>query len=136
MENLLTPEFMEKAKQVKSVQEYLALAKENGIELSQEEAKAYVEQLSGQETLSDEDLDQVAGGNQILSKKNKGECMITETPVMGLICPRCNSTDIVEMSSTFSFFNYYLCRTCGYSAKKTEDDFIRAGEEHACYGVY
>lgn len=62
MENFNT-ELIEKAKQTKSTEELLALAKENGIELAGDEAKAYYAQLhpvSGE--LSDEELDNVAGG--------------------------------------------------------------------------
>ena len=59
----LTPEMIEKAKAAKSVDELLALAKENEIELTEEEAKAYFEQLNPKSgELSDEDLDSVAGG--------------------------------------------------------------------------
>ena len=39
-----TPEHLEKAKQAKSAEELIALAKENGMELSEEEAKNYFEQ--------------------------------------------------------------------------------------------
>ena len=62
MENKLTPEFIEKAKQTKSAEELLALAKENEIELSELEAKAYFEQMNKSGELSDEELDNVAGG--------------------------------------------------------------------------
>lgn len=58
-----TPEMIEKAKTAKSVEELLPLAKENGIELTAEEAKMCFGQLhpaSGE--LSDEELDNVAGG--------------------------------------------------------------------------
>ena len=59
----LTPEMIEKAKKAKSPDELLALAKENEVELTEEEAKAYFAQLnptSGE--LSDDELDAVSGG--------------------------------------------------------------------------
>lgn len=62
MENKLTPEIIEKAKQAKTIEELLKLAEENGIELSSEEAKAYFERLTKSGELSDEELDNVAGG--------------------------------------------------------------------------
>jgi len=59
----LTPEMIEKAKAAKSANELLALAKENGTELTEEEANAYFEQLNSKSgELSDDDLDAVAGG--------------------------------------------------------------------------
>ena len=48
MENKFTPELIEKAKSAKTPEELLALAKENGIEMTEESAKAYFEQLQSQ----------------------------------------------------------------------------------------
>lgn len=62
MENKLTPELIEKARQAKSAEELLDLAKENGIELPEDEAKAHFEQLNKSGELSDEELDNVSGG--------------------------------------------------------------------------
>ena len=56
-------ELIEKAKQAKSVEELLALAKENGMEMTEEQATAYYAQLSPKSgELSDEELDNVSGG--------------------------------------------------------------------------
>ena len=58
-----TAEQMEKAKAAKSVEELLVLAKENGVEMTEEEAGAYYAQLhptSGE--MADEELENVAGG--------------------------------------------------------------------------
>lgn len=58
-----TPEMIEKAKTAKTAEELLALAQENGVELSEEEAKtcfAQLQPVSGE--LSDDELDNVAGG--------------------------------------------------------------------------
>lgn len=59
----INEEIIAKAKQVKSVEELIALAKEHDFELTQEEAGEYFEALN-QRTgeLSDEELDNVAGG--------------------------------------------------------------------------
>ena len=52
-----------KAKEAKSVEELMALAKENGIELNEEDAKMYFEQFNSKKgELSDDELDAVAGG--------------------------------------------------------------------------
>lgn len=58
-----TSEMIEKAKVAKTAEELVALAKENHMEMTAEEAKNYMEQLhptSGE--LSDDELDNVAGG--------------------------------------------------------------------------
>ena len=62
MENKLTPELLEKAKQSKTPEELAALAKENGIELTSESAKAYFDSLNKAGGISDDELDCVAGG--------------------------------------------------------------------------
>ena len=59
----LNHELLAKAKAAKSPEELLALAKENNVELTDEEAKAYFDQLHPQTgELSDDELDNVAGG--------------------------------------------------------------------------
>ena len=60
----INSELIAKAKETKSVEELMALAKENNMELTEESAEAYFNQLhpaSGE--LSDEELDNVAGGS-------------------------------------------------------------------------
>ena len=58
----LTPEQFEKVKTAMSVEELIALAKENGMELTEEEAKNYFEQWHKEGELSDEELNNVSGG--------------------------------------------------------------------------
>ena len=60
--NTLTPELIAKAKAAKSTEELLALAKENNIELSEEEAKTCFEQLHANVAISDDELEAVSGG--------------------------------------------------------------------------
>lgn len=62
MRNDFTPELIEKAKQAKSSKELITLAKENGIDISDDEAEEYFERLNNSGELSDEELDNVAGG--------------------------------------------------------------------------
>ena len=59
----LTPELIAKAKAAKSAEELLDLAKENKVELTEEEAKTYFAQLNANGALSDDELDAVAGGS-------------------------------------------------------------------------
>lgn len=59
----LAPDLIEKAKAAQSVEELIALAKENGMEITAEEAKEYFARLNPvRGGLSDEELDNVSGG--------------------------------------------------------------------------
>ena len=59
----LSEELIAKAKGTKTPEELTALAKESSIDLTEEEAKAYFEQLHPKTgELSDDELDNVAGG--------------------------------------------------------------------------
>ena len=59
----LNKELLAKAKETKTPEELLALAKENGAELTEESAKAYFDRLHPQTgELSDSELDNVSGG--------------------------------------------------------------------------
>ena len=57
----ITREMLEKAAQCETADELVALAKTEGIELTLEQAKAYLEELQDVE-LNQEALDKVAGG--------------------------------------------------------------------------
>ncbi len=58
----MTNELLAKAKECKSPEELLALAKENNIEMTEEEAKAKFAELHNEGELSDDELDGAAGG--------------------------------------------------------------------------
>ena len=55
-------EFIEKAQAAKSPEELAALARENNIELTEEQAKEYYDRLHSGSELVDDELDMVAGG--------------------------------------------------------------------------
>lgn len=55
-------ELLFKAKTAKNAEELLALAKENGMEMTEESAQAYFEKLNKKGELSDDEIDNVAGG--------------------------------------------------------------------------
>lgn len=57
----ITPELIKKAEGCKSAEELVALAKENGIDITVDEAQVYLEELSRLE-LNLDDLDDAAGG--------------------------------------------------------------------------
>ena len=58
----MNKELIAKAKEAKSVEELLALARENNIELTEEQAKECYDRLKGIGELSDDELANVAGG--------------------------------------------------------------------------
>ena len=60
--NELTKEMLAKAMQCETPEELIALAKSEGIELTKEEAEAYLVELDDVE-LDDESLKKVAGGS-------------------------------------------------------------------------
>ena len=68
----ITNELLEKAKQCTDVQELLKLAEENGVELSAEEAEAFLDEAFDIE-LNEEDLDAAAGGTKKY-KNMKNKC--------------------------------------------------------------
>ena len=77
-------ELLEKAKQTKSVEELLALAKENGMEMTEEQANAYFSQLhptSGE--IADEELENVAGGG---CRSGDGRLVVTTGVFVYGIC--------------------------------------------------
>ena len=63
----LTQEIIEKAKAAGSAEELLAIAKENGIDMTADEAKTYFEQVNAN-SLDDDLLEGVAGGWLILNE--------------------------------------------------------------------
>lgn len=62
---MFTEEQIAKAKECRSVEELSALARENGVELTREQAENFFAQMSSSE-ISDELLDNVAGGGREL----------------------------------------------------------------------
>ena len=89
-----------KAKEAKSVEELMALAKENGVELNEEDAKMYFEQFNAKKgELSDDELDAVAGGG----------CFGEEERY----CPKCQ-TRLELRYSCHGLYDFYRCNNCGY----------------------
>ena len=89
-------ELFEQAKEAKSAEELVSLAKENGMELTEEEAAAYFAQLNKSGELSDEELDNVAGGG-------------------------CHNKDGRLVVTVWYSCNDFTCKKCG--RKNTGDHF-------------
>jgi len=95
MENNFTPEQIVKAKAAKSPEELLSLAKESGLELSEEQAKVYFEKLNGSGELSDNELKNVSGGG----------CCGYDT------CPKCGGV-LVYGDHPFLGGSHRFCSVC------------------------
>ena len=91
----LNKELLEKAKEMKTPEELLAFAKENGIEMTKEKADAYFKQLgTSSGNIADDELENVSGGKF----DEMGGC----EPTPGWTCPNCGKyipktiTDLVR----------------------------------------
>ena len=70
----LTQEMMEKARAAKTAEELLEIAKANGVEMTEDEAKTYFAQLNPKSGELDEDLlVNVSGGWLIMAESAKNE---------------------------------------------------------------
>ena len=97
--NEVTDEMMEKAKAAASAEELLKLAKEAGVEMTEESAKEAFSRLHPSEKLSIDDLDDVAGGCTEKHEKCK-YCGGSDT--------RCLSCETKTGNSTYSMY----CNAC------------------------
>ena len=70
--NNLIPELIAKAKAAENAEEILELAKANNVELTEEEAKIIFEQLHANGAISDDELDNVAGGQSCPGSDDSG----------------------------------------------------------------
>ena len=102
----LTPEMIEKAKAAKSAEDLLALAKENNVEMTADEAKTYFAQLNPKSgELSDDDLDNVAGG--ACSTKDDAK-----SKVANLACPQCGAVGKFTHNNSYVDGHWWTCRSC------------------------
>lgn len=92
MDSNFLPEQIEMAKQAKSAEELAELAKENGVDITEDEAREYYEQLNKTGELSDDELDNVSGGGCGGGPEKK--------------CPNCGGKDLEKKDT------YLKCRSC------------------------
>jgi len=97
----MNKELLAKAKETKAPEELLALAKENGVELTEESAKAYFEVIHPKTgELADEELGNVSGG----CNANDGRKIVTAGHNCGKWrCVKCGGTARSKIG---------LCVTC------------------------
>ena len=84
----LTKEMLTKAKETKTVEELVALAKENAIELTFEEAEEHFARLHKSGELSDDELDNVAGGGCSRTYETCDKCGSANIRITQISC-RC-----------------------------------------------
>ena len=116
-----TPEMIEKAKAAKSAEELLEIAKANKLEITADEAATYFAQLNPKSgELSDDDLDNVAGGacdiyiGTIEDKANANAA--------GMACPKCSTVgDWERIGTGLHSEQSYRCRTCGQEMYLSSD---------------
>ena len=78
-----TNEQLIKARSAKSADELLAMAKESGISMTEEQAAKYFAELNKQGELSDDELTSVAGGGKDDPEVTKTECYLFTCPFCG-----------------------------------------------------
>lgn len=117
-------EQLEKAKLAKSADELLALARENSVELTEEEAKLHFALWHQEEALADEELDNVNGGSQC-----KGGKTYSSDPPYELIVTSGNSCPAYARAEGHSggstCYTCYFCHPSGltlYCEFRTIDD--------------
>ena len=130
-----TPEMIEKARSAASPEELAALAKENNLTLSAEEAASYFEQLNPKTgELDDDDLETVSGGGcgKKTQSSNKVYDIFNKWPYVTYVyhngwqtsgtCPNCIDWGTKHFNHEFNFYwsdeshtRFHLyCVTCGY----------------------
>jgi hypothetical protein len=111
----LTPELIAKARAAKSAEELLELAGANGVDLTEEEAKICFEQLSANDTVSDDELDVVAGGGLSCPSDDEAteeeSILVGDTTAITGKCSKCGCTEIVA-SSSLNSGKLYICKKC------------------------
>ena len=110
MKNLI-PEMIEKAKAAKSAEDLLALAKENNVEMTADEAKTYFAQLNPKSgELDDDDLDAVAGGASGCGEQIKNGTMVRV--INGNKCPNCGGTEGIYVNGSYNNTFLVGCTGC------------------------
>ena len=113
MKELFTAELVEKAKLAKSAAELITLAKENGTEITAEEAANYFAKLNKKSgDIDDEELENVAGGG-------------------------CYNSDGRLIVTAFNNCEHWSCVHCGHSLQEHEEllaDYYEGGttSAHLC----
>ena len=116
----LTPEMIEKAKAAKTAEELLELAKANNVEMTADEAATYFAQLNPKSgELSDDDLDNVAGGACSGSDNDNSDVAVGDKVrvISGETCPKCggNTGKVQTVGGVMGAKGVVACQNCSGS---------------------
>ena len=100
----MNSELIKKAMEATSAEELTELAKENGIDLAEDAAKAIFDSFNMTGELEDDELGSVAGGDLCGGGNNTN----------AKFCKRCGGTNITEKKETIDGRSsvYYYCNDC------------------------
>ena len=107
----LTNEQLKKVKEANSFEELVALAKAEGIEMTEEEIKNQLNLTSKEGEISDDELDNVSGGC--------GHSGPTKVNVQNYKCPKCGGQLVsvrfcyCSYDDGYGYFDLYDCVNCG-----------------------
>ena len=112
-----TPEQLEKAKAAKNAEELFALAKGNGITLTEEEAKKYYDEWHKEGELADNELANVSGGGCVDDFYDWLKSVeVSYNPAFGkYFCPNCD-----DGNHMLSYYGYEYCDSGNYDKYKCE----------------
>jgi len=115
METKFTPEQIARAKAAGSPEELVSLAKENGVELTEDQADAYFGQLNKSGEMSDDELGNVAGGScNSLPPNHVG----ANDSCDKWVCERCgkskNEVSRIHFHNTLPYYRH--CESCKYAS--------------------
>ena len=120
MQNI-TPELIAKVKAAKSAEELLELAKENGVELTEEDAKTCFEQLHANAEISDDELEAVSGGYGCKSFEN---FFRSRNRFAASECPYCNDKSVQPNKLNELGFDNSITTLPADSGEKNKIDFL------------
>lgn len=106
-------ELIEKAKAAKSPEEIIVLAKENGADMTAKEAQTYFDQLNRTGELSDDELNNIAGGgcgSEVTLSMSK--TVTVSGRRLGWNCPACHNDCWEESYRTTVSQKWWYCCVC------------------------
>lgn len=116
-------EIIAQASSAKNAGELLALAEQNGIEMTSDQATSYYSQLNSQGELSDNDLDNVAGGCFVDGRQEVVSVLDDSHP----LCPDCGTELVYYVGITpddGDIFDSYICTNCCKFFRRYQSDGV------------
>ena len=113
----MTEEMMRKAKEAKSVEELIALAKDNGIELSKEKAEEVYGKLHCNGEMSEDEIDIVSGGGCGKESTPSFQGTWVSGYELSSSCPVCHNNCWAETGFVGNGPRNYQCMVC-YTRKR------------------